>query len=667
MTEKKIYALDLTHDEWVTWLAKELNQPKFRAGQICQWLWQKHAFDADEMTNLSLPLRELLKERVDFSAPILITEQRSKLDSTRKYLWQLRDGETVESVLLKQGDRLTACISTQVGCPLQCSFCATGLSGFVRNLSAGEIAGQFLAMEKIVEREINNVVYMGMGEPFLNTDNVLLSVRMLNDEQLRNLGIRHITISTSGVVPGIEALADSGLGVRLAISLHAAEDELRSKLMPVNQTYPLAELREAMTGYQEQTGDRITIEYALFGGVNDSVEHARQLIRFLKGIHVFVNLIPYNSVDGRYEKPQPEDVLRFRSVLETAGFECELRQEQGADIDAACGQLRRKTATGEDLELAPGPKVRAEREPKEERRPVSKFQAARGRANDDRKFGSRTARPQRAEGADEEQPRHSYGKPARDEETQRERRPYRSETDERRPRGDKRQDERSYGRRSSGEERRPYEGRAPRREEERREDRGHGSFRGGENSGFRKETGDRKTWPQKVKFSGRNRDEDRAFRGSHDDRPDFGGRGDDERRGGEDFRAGRRPSAKTGRPPKERYRSGKMKEARPTYRGQGSETEAEHRGYKPRAPRMPGALREEDENPRREFRGNRQREERSHFDGERGERKFQQREGGYAPRGGKTTRGGEARKSYGKPGAKAPHKNAAKTRKDDGK
>jgi 23S rRNA (adenine2503-C2)-methyltransferase len=664
MTENKnkIYALDLTHDEWVSWLAKELNQPKFRAGQICQWLWQKHTFDADEMTNLSLPLRELLKERVDFSAPILITEQRSKLDGTRKYLWQLRDGETIESVLLKQGDRLTACISTQVGCPLQCSFCATGLSGFVRNLSSGEIAGQFLAMEKIVEREINNVVYMGMGEPFLNTDNVLLSVRMLNDEQLRNLGIRHITISTSGIVPGIEALADSGLGVRLAISLHAAEDELRSKLMPVNQTYPLAELREAMTGYQEQTGDRLTIEYALFGGVNDSVEQARQLIRFLKGIHVFVNLIPYNSVDGRYEKPQPEDVLRFRSVLETAGFECELRQEQGADIDAACGQLRRKTAAGEDLELAPGPKMRAERESKEERRPVSKFQAARGRTNDDRKFGSRPAKPQHTEGADEEQPGRSYGKPARDEGPQREHRPYRSGSDERRPRGEARADERHYGRRESGDGSRPYEGR-PHREEERREEHGRGGFRGGENRGFRKETDDRKTRPQKAKFSSHKQDEDRIFMGAHADKQDFGGRGSDERRDGEGFRSGRRPSAKMARPPKERYRSGKMKEARPTYRGQNSEAEAEHRGYKPRAPRMPGALREEDENPRREFRGGRPHEEHSHFGAERGERKYQKREGGYAPRGEKPARGGAPRKSYGK----APRKNAAKARKDAGK
>ncbi|MCD8234806.1 MAG: 23S rRNA (adenine(2503)-C(2))-methyltransferase RlmN [Cloacibacillus porcorum] len=337
MADKR-YALELDNSEWKEYIEKGLEEPKFRADQICQWLWQKHTDDTEEMTNLSKPLREKLAEKMDFAYPTLAREQRSQ-DGTRKFLWQLRDGESVESVLMKYSDRLTACISTQVGCPLQCTFCATGLSGFVRNLSAGEIAGQVLAIEKHIGREVNNVVYMGMGEPFLNTDAVLKSVRMLNDPKLRSLGIRHITISTSGVIPGIKALSASGLGVRLAVSLHAAGDELRSFLMPVNQTYPAADLRRAMQEYQESTGDRVTIEYALFGGVNDSVERARELVRFLKGIHVFVNLIPFNAVDGRYEKPKAEDVLRFRNILQTAGFETEIRSEQGADIDAACGQL----------------------------------------------------------------------------------------------------------------------------------------------------------------------------------------------------------------------------------------------------------------------------------------------------------------------------------------
>ncbi|MDO4987729.1 MAG: 23S rRNA (adenine(2503)-C(2))-methyltransferase RlmN [Synergistes sp.] len=343
---KKIYALDLNYSDWEEYMINNLCEQKFRAGQICEWIWQKHAQSADMMTSLSKALREKLAESFDFSFPRLVREQRSK-DGTKKFLWQMRDGELVESVLMKYTGRLTACISTQVGCPLQCTFCATGMSGFVRSLTAGEIAGQVLAIEDHIGRSVNNVVYMGMGEPFLNTENVLRSVRMLNAENMRGLGIRHITISTSGITNGIEELAQSDLDVRLAVSLHAADDELRSFLMPVNETYPLDELRSAMQEYQSTTSNRITIEYALFGGVNDSAEHARGLVRFLKGIHVFVNLIPANSAGGRYDKPKAEDVMRFRTILQTAGFETEIRAEEGADIDAACGQLRRRVLNGE--------------------------------------------------------------------------------------------------------------------------------------------------------------------------------------------------------------------------------------------------------------------------------------------------------------------------------
>lgn len=348
-TTEKIYALDLNIKEWTKLLAEMGGKP-FRAAQVAQWLWQKHVYDTDGMTNLSKSLRDDLEKLVDFRLPELVKEQRSS-DGTRKYLWRFRDGQTTESVLMKHGDRLTACVSTQVGCPLQCVFCATGLSGYTRNLSAGEIAAQFLAMEHAAGRDIGNVVYMGMGEPFLNTENVLKSVRLLSDAKMRGLGIRHFTISTSGVLPGIITLAKSGLGVRLAVSLHAADDELRGQLMPINEKYPIAALRETMEEYQKITGDRITIEYALFGGVNDSVDHARALVRYLKGLHVFVNLIPFNAVDDRFEKPAAEAVLKFRKVLETAGFEVELRHEYGADIEAACGQLRRKTMTGEPCRL----------------------------------------------------------------------------------------------------------------------------------------------------------------------------------------------------------------------------------------------------------------------------------------------------------------------------
>lgn len=349
----KIYALDLDREDWAKRLAG-MSQPRFRADQLVQWLWRKHIYDTDEMTNLSKLLRDELQKQIYFQLPTMMKEQRSA-DGTRKYLWQFRDGQTVESVLMKNNDRLTACVSTQVGCPLQCVFCATGLSGYVRNLSAGEIAAQFLGMEKIIGRDISNIVYMGMGEPFLNTGNVLKSVKMLNNDKMRNLGIRHFTISTSGILPGIIALANSGLGVRLAVSLHAVDDELRGQLMPIGQKYPVSELREAMGEYQKITGDRITIEYVLFGDVNDTVEHARALVRYLKGLHTFINLIPFNSVDDRFKKPTAEAVLKFRKILDTAGFETEIRQEHGADIGAACGQLRRKTMSGDAVRLDPKP------------------------------------------------------------------------------------------------------------------------------------------------------------------------------------------------------------------------------------------------------------------------------------------------------------------------
>ena len=346
----KKFALENTLEDWQNYIAN-IGEAKYRATQIAEWLWKKHATSADEMTNLSKTLRERLDEDFDFSYPEVLLAQKSK-DGTRKFLLKLQDGETVEMVLMKYGDRLTLCLSTQVGCPLGCTFCATGASGFARNLTAGEIASQFLLAEKIASRDLSNVVYMGMGEPFLNTDEVLKSIRLLNHEKLRGFGIRHFTISTSGIIKGIEALCDSSLPVRLALSLHAADNELRSFLMPVNETNPLPELRKALLNYQEKTKDRISFEYVLLGEVNDTIERARELVHFLRGIHSFVNLIPYNSTGGRYKAPTSEAVLRFKSVLETAGFETEIRSSMGQDIDAACGQLKRKIAGGEAEKIA---------------------------------------------------------------------------------------------------------------------------------------------------------------------------------------------------------------------------------------------------------------------------------------------------------------------------
>ena len=509
----KIYAPDMDFGEWKEYTEKALEEPAYRAGQICQWIWQKRADSPEEMTNLSKPLREKLAEKLDFAFPQLAREQKSA-DGTRKFLWRLRDGESVESVLMKHGDRLTACISTQVGCPLQCTFCATGLSGFVRNLSAGEIAGQVAAIEKKIGREINNVVYMGMGEPFLNTGAVLKSIRMLNDPKMRNLGIRHITVSTSGVIPGIRALAESGLGVRLAISLHAADGELRSMLMPVNNSYPVEDLREALVEYQEATGDRITIEYALFGGVNDGVERARELVRYLRGIHVYVNLIPCNSVEGRYAKPEAEDVLRFKSVLQTAGFECEIRAEQGADIDAACGQLRRKE-NGIDAPLehgtfsAPRNIMAEERAAARAAKPAEKpkRRGFAGKGEERGKFGRR----EESAGA---RPRYGADR-ARD---------------ERAARGEEGYKRRGFA--ANGEERGDFRNR-----EENAETRGR--FRGGEERDERRYAGAREAG-------------ERRFSANEEERGTF---------------KRRRENAE----PQERYRSGKMKEARPTYRGGGEE------------------------------------------------------------------------------------------------
>lgn len=336
-------AIEYDYDGWLAFF-QEAEQPAYRAGQICSWIWQRGVCDPADMTDFSKPLRVLLAEKIDFFLPQIVKEERAK-DGTRKFLIQMQDGVKIETALLKQGDRLTACLSTQAGCAIGCPFCLTGSGGFERNLSRGEIAAQFITMEKHIGREINNLVFMGMGEPFLNCDALLGAIRVLNAPRMRGLGIRHMTVSTAGIVSGIEALAVSGLGVRLAVSLHAVDDELRDELVPCNTTYPLEELFAALHRYQETTGDRITVEYALFRERNDSLAHARALVRRLKGLHVYVNLIPGNEGRPGYRKSRPEDVLRFQSVLKSAGFESEIRTERGSDIRAACGQLK---TDGED-------------------------------------------------------------------------------------------------------------------------------------------------------------------------------------------------------------------------------------------------------------------------------------------------------------------------------
>ncbi|MDR1376451.1 MAG: 23S rRNA (adenine(2503)-C(2))-methyltransferase RlmN [Synergistaceae bacterium] len=340
-------ALSLTYEEWRDLVAEDWKEPRFRADQICGWIYGKKVFDCHEMTNLSKTLRDRLIYESLVKLPIQIKDLKSK-DGTRKYLWRMEDGSRIESVLLAHANHTTACISSQVGCPLACIFCATGQGGYVRDLTAGEITGQFLLMERRLGRDINNVVFMGMGEPLLNEANVFKTIRALNHPKMRNLGARHITVSTSGIVPGIRNLADFEIPVRLSVSLHAPNDALRGKMMPVNKQYSLAALIEAMRYYKERTGERITIEYVLVDGLNDDPQLAFEMAALLDGLGVYVNVIPYNpasdnppgaSMKKDLRRPAEARIKEFCAALTDLSMEFEIRREKGLDIWAACGQL----------------------------------------------------------------------------------------------------------------------------------------------------------------------------------------------------------------------------------------------------------------------------------------------------------------------------------------
>ncbi len=341
---KKRDAFAMTHDEWNGFVQDELKLPRYVADQICDWIYRKKVFDFRAMTNLSKNLREQLPELVEICPPRVAKRQVSQ-DRTQKYLWRLADGEFIESVLMDHGNRFTACLSSQVGCPLRCAFCATGRGGYVRNLTASEIVGQFLAMEEEVGHDINNVVFMGMGEPLLNSEAVFAAVRALTNPKMRGLGARHITISTAGIPDGIRHLADLDLGVSLCLSLHAPNDEIRSRLMPVNEKFPLGAVFSALKYWQKKTGDRVSIEYVLLKNQNDMPECAYEMVTLFSGLQVYVNLIPYNPVEGaKFSRPSASRIKPFTDILKKLGVECELRKEHGTYIDAACGQLRGKVS-----------------------------------------------------------------------------------------------------------------------------------------------------------------------------------------------------------------------------------------------------------------------------------------------------------------------------------
>ena len=320
---------------------------KYRAEQILKWL---HAgvTSFDEMSNLPLKLREFLKENYVIPTVRIERKQVSQLDGTVKYLFRLDDGEHIESVVMHYHHGSTICVSSQVGCKMGCTFCATGKSGFARDLAPSEMIAQIEAAQKDLKERISNIVLMGMGEPFDNYDHVIGFLRYVSAEDTLNIGMRHITISTCGIVPRIYDFAELGLQCGLSISLHAPTDELRSRTMPVNHRWPIAELMEACRYYIRRTNRRVSFEYALISGVNDTDAHAQQLADLLSGMLCHVNLIPVNNVTGSdYQKSSVQRQRAFVDILSKRGVNATVRRTLGSDIDASCGQLKRKFTKGD--------------------------------------------------------------------------------------------------------------------------------------------------------------------------------------------------------------------------------------------------------------------------------------------------------------------------------
>ena len=338
-----IYSYSL---EELTKIMLAMGQSAYRSKQIFSWLYKKRVKSFDEMNDISLSFREELKKNFDFFLPTIDVMEKSK-DGTIKCLFKLRDGERVEGVLMHYVYGYSVCVSSQVGCNMSCAFCASGLLKKKRNLTSDEMLGQVLAFDEILRKDGNHVthcVVMGTGEPFDNYDNVLSFIRILNSPFALDIGARHITVSTCGVVPSILRFGKEGLQVNLAISLHAPTNELRDKLMPINKAYPLEKLIPAIIQYgNDSNGRRVTFEYILIKGVNDSIEDAKKLERLIRPTFGYVNLIPYNPVvENGYERADDESVTLFHNYLLSKKVKSTIRKEFGSDIDAACGQLRAK-------------------------------------------------------------------------------------------------------------------------------------------------------------------------------------------------------------------------------------------------------------------------------------------------------------------------------------
>ena len=321
---------------------KELNQPAFRAKQVFTWL-HKGVTSCGEMTNLPQSLRDALDEKYPLLPPKVVRKQESQKDGTIKYLWMLSDGNCVETVLMRYHYGNTVCISTEVGCAMGCAFCASTLGGLVRRLEPREMLEQVMFTQIDSGLPISHIVLMGIGEPLDNYDNVLRFLHLVNSEQGMNISMRHISLSTCGLVPKIDKLAEEKLQLTLSVSLHAPNDTIRNTIMPVNKAYPVDTLLDACRRYYQKTGRRISFEYAMIDGVNDTPEAAKELIQKLKGMGAHMNLIPLNHVEESPLKPSSKQAIsRFQKLLEDAGIPATVRRSLGGDIDASCGQLRRK-------------------------------------------------------------------------------------------------------------------------------------------------------------------------------------------------------------------------------------------------------------------------------------------------------------------------------------
>ena len=354
MTEQKnnFDIKSMTPDELQSRLV-ELGEKAFRAKQVYQWMHEKLAVNYEDMSNLSKDLREKLQSQENLVKLNIVQVQESAIDGTRKYLFELPDGNVVESVWMKYHHGNSVCISSQVGCRMGCRFCASTLDGLERNLLPSEMLEQIYSIIRHTGERVSNIVVMGTGEPMDNYDNLLRFLRLISDDKGQNISQRNMTVSTCGIVPNMRRLAEEKLQITLALSLHATTDEKRKQLMPIANKYSLKEVIDACKFYFEKTGRRITFEYSLVAGVNDTKEDAKELVDLIRGMNCHVNLIPVNPIKERdYKQSNKEQIQKFKAAIEKSGISATVRREMGRDIDGACGQLRRKHISKEQQKFS---------------------------------------------------------------------------------------------------------------------------------------------------------------------------------------------------------------------------------------------------------------------------------------------------------------------------